>query len=44
LAKADKNSRHPSSAVLMDGRLNKSLGDKRCDISYASPLPENNLN
>ena len=43
-AKADKNTRHPSSVALMEGGLNKSLGDKRCDNSYANPVPENNLN
>ena len=44
LAKVDKNTRHPSSVVLMDGGLNESLGDKRFAIAYANPVPENNLN
>jgi len=38
-AKADKNTRHPSSVVLLDGGLNESLGDKRFAISYANPVP-----
>jgi hypothetical protein len=39
LAKADKNTRSPSLAILMNGGLNESLGDKRFAISYANPVP-----